>query len=615
MRRVFTFLLIILLVLTVSQNNQSVNGEELDITDTTKPEVDLKDGYDKVTLRLSQTAKASKDEYIPIIMAIDHINLADLYEYEMNAGKSSGNEISAIKSNKYDYIKGEQTSKNWSFLEELDIDYNIIYISRYLPILYLEVLGKDIDKLSEDKNVKAVDYLDENFVNSSVLTESYNASVSNDGGLTLDYLETIGVYDVKDDYGVSGLNQKVGIWEIGTPDNSNPQIMNKVVESSTGGSTNIHTTSVAILFAGNDGVAHNSTIYSVDLSTHTEMTPAVYFADLDTFIEYEVDVINVSALLQLCNDNYYDIYGMYTDYFVTTFDIPIVAASGNNNCGNNEIDSYPQLAQNVITVGATSTDGNSYADYTSYNQRFDYGKPNIVAPGGHKTETGCGLIGLSPCVYNLEVPDGFSWRGTSYSAPLVTGVIALMYEYDPSLKNDVTKVISLINASGSIDSISDCQNDVNIYDGLSDKCGSGLIDARKIFSMIDDDSFFSYSFENQPSGSYQSFVLELNQGEDFVLSHFYLYGEDRDDSTPMNGCYIQPWIKIFVIDPNGNHLINSHQYLHHHEVYRFEVQDSGLYTILIVLQNEGGYGGKDKGTVSWFPSRERYTVPPPPASC
>lgn len=104
----------------------------------------------------------------------------------------------------------------------------------------------------------------------------------------------------------------------------------------------------------------------------------------------------------------------------------IVSAAGNGtvqtNCGDPDGYAYPACYDNVISVSGTFYD--SYFDDGSNVNRFTFNdKVDLTAPGWHLMTTG----GSNPTFYTRQ-------SGTSLSAPLVTGTVALMY----SLKSCLT---------------------------------------------------------------------------------------------------------------------------------------------------------------------------------
>lgn len=109
--------------------------------------------------------------------------------------------------------------------------------------------------------------------------------------------------------------------------------------------------------------------------------------------------------------------------------IIIVFAVGNNDrdMGNDE-SAIPE----VIAVGSTDRD-NLRAWYSNYGEHLD-----ILAPGGYDvgitTLDPMGSSGIGYMAENyLLATDPYSFIGSSASAPIVTGTIALLLEKDPEL--------------------------------------------------------------------------------------------------------------------------------------------------------------------------------------
>jgi len=99
----------------------------------------------------------------------------------------------------------------------------------------------------------------------------------------------------------------------------------------------------------------------------------------------------------------------YNDYGVT-----IICSSG--NAGNSSSVGYPSSNQYVISVGAT-TETDSKANFSNHGSNL-----LISAPGTN--------------IYSLRIGNQYgSGDGTSYAAPIVSGVVALMYSVNPCLTN------------------------------------------------------------------------------------------------------------------------------------------------------------------------------------
>lgn len=105
--------------------------------------------------------------------------------------------------------------------------------------------------------------------------------------------------------------------------------------------------------------------------------------------------------------------------------VVVVAAAGNLQGGMPGHPSVPASCHGVVSVGATGED-RRIADYSSQNGWVD-----LVAPGGaDRTESDVIVTtGLTP-------PDYVGVAGTSFSAPYVAGVAALLRSFRPALTPD-----------------------------------------------------------------------------------------------------------------------------------------------------------------------------------
>lgn len=106
--------------------------------------------------------------------------------------------------------------------------------------------------------------------------------------------------------------------------------------------------------------------------------------------------------------------------------VVVVASSGND--GHATV-SDPASLPDVVSVGAVNGDG-QVAEFSNWGARLD-----VLAPG----------ILVSTYPMNLDVQDGHQdgyagMAGTSMSAPIVTGIVALAMQEDPSLRTKSTTV-------------------------------------------------------------------------------------------------------------------------------------------------------------------------------
>jgi len=162
------------------------------------------------------------------------------------------------------------------------------------------------------------------------------------------------------------------------------------------------------------GVAPGAEILSIVISGNTEAQLDPLIAGIEYAVTQKVDIINISAgiisddtrLQSAVNDAY-------------NAGIVVVAAAGNDLYGTKL---YPAKYQNVISVDSVDPSGNKlYGDEEG----------SVLLPGGN-------IVTTYSSKYD-EQKKYVSYSGTSMSAPILSGIIALVLEQDPSANNkDIT---------------------------------------------------------------------------------------------------------------------------------------------------------------------------------
>lgn len=103
--------------------------------------------------------------------------------------------------------------------------------------------------------------------------------------------------------------------------------------------------------------------------------------------------------------------------------VTIVVSAGNEGNKSWKYPGFPADARQAITVGGTQFDG--------------------IRPHANTPYCPEGLPYVKPDVATYEYP-----RGNSYTAPIITGLIAQMLEYDPSLKN--AEIAGILHRAGHL---------------------------------------------------------------------------------------------------------------------------------------------------------------------
>ena len=199
------------------------------------------------------------------------------------------------------------------------------------------------------------------------------------------------------------------------------------------------------------GVAPNAKILPVRVfGLGGEITGAILIEAIGYSAARGADVINLSlgSLLptQAEADQIFSVLDARPD-------LVIVAAAGNENLDGA---GYPAAIPGVLSVGATNLEGNR-SPFSNFGRRLD-----LTAPGG---DTSLGKRGgilttggtWIPGFWEGLQPPSYSWgptidtvgkyvqvQGTSFSSPVVAGVVALMKGEDPDRKLTRSQILEIL---------------------------------------------------------------------------------------------------------------------------------------------------------------------------
>lgn len=136
---------------------------------------------------------------------------------------------------------------------------------------------------------------------------------------------------------------------------------------------------------------------------------------------------------------------------------------------------HPGITEKVITVAAHQSNL-GIASFSSYGPRIDsLMKPDVSAPGFNigSALSSFSTVSFTPVasvVFNSKTYEFMKISGTSMSAPMVTGIVSLLLESDPTLTSDEIKTI--IKSTARTDSYTGI-----IPTGGSTRWGMGKVNA------------------------------------------------------------------------------------------------------------------------------------------
>ena len=271
-----------------------------------------------------------------------------------------------------------------------------------------------------------------------------------------------------------GAGIKIGVLELAYPDNFSNigDVYYEILENedyNTDGMSsetiqrNInHAYWVYSCLGGNTGIAKEADLYFSAYRTAASFVTAV-----ELMIGAGVDIINLSNGWLT---GYYTNLSKLVDQMVSNSNLIFVAAAGNYDFidDDEEYMNYISTALNCICVASNNFDLKisdfSISDDRNTSDDYTLLKPTIAAPGGNIH--GMGFINLS---------------GTSFSTPIVTGVIAMLMDEFPILQDHPELVMPLITNTAT-----KARGQTNLVD---EDAGFGIINyarARQYCNNLDD---------------------------------------------------------------------------------------------------------------------------------
>ena len=139
--------------------------------------------------------------------------------------------------------------------------------------------------------------------------------------------------------------------------------------------------------------------------------------------------------------------------------IVVVVSAGNNGTGSGPVALYPPANDPfVITVGASEDKGtaalsdDTIASFSAYGTTENgFVKPDLVAPGRHVVSllANSNVLAFIDHLANRVDNNYFRMSGTSMSAPMVSGAVAVLLQDEPNLNPDQVKYRLMTTANKS----------------------------------------------------------------------------------------------------------------------------------------------------------------------
>lgn len=285
-----------------------------------------------------------------------------------------------------------------------------------------------------------------------------------------------------------------------------------------------HGTSVASILSANHnngnglaGVAPNAEIMIIKANkineegesrfSESDLVDAIYYA-----VDNGADIINMS----LGGEGYNQLMQDAVNYAYDN-QVIIVAAAGND--GDNSV-IYPAAYNNVISVAATD-EFREVADFSVYNEFVD-----ISAPGVD--------------IVNITMDNNaVIGNGTSFAAPIISGVLALYKSGYPD--DDIEKLINKLYSS-AID-ISIPGKDIYSGHGYLDAYSGYIYDLYKVSFLNYDDSILKEQYVTAGDSATYNVIPVKEEDEGFC---YEFVGWDTDFSVVNKDLIIKPIFNAII---------------------------------------------------------------------
>lgn len=424
-------------------------------------------------------------------------------------------------------------------------------VSPYAPLIYVELPRSAIQALAWRPDIDAIYGPNENF------DLMDNAKPTQKG-------------NVVDSLGFDGTGTRVAIVEDSRIEFNNPYLEAGATRLPADPNVDQHATATAGMVASQHGT-YQGIAQGVDLlsANGTDYADANMSAAIDWAVSQNADTINNSwgSNAGTTSLNEHD---RHLDYIVRNQWHVVTVAAGNEGEATGRVTS-PARAYNVISVGnhndndSLTWDGDTMHPSSSY---IDPGsgiqKPEVAAVGGAGIVS---TIDASPWTGDV----GY---GTSYAAPMVAGLAAILQDREAGLLSNPEAVKAIIMATA-------LQN-IEGASRLSNRDGAGAVDMLAAFRAADE-GWWAVRPTTAAAFPYSYFIY-AHAGEKVRAAIAW-------SSNPNSGYTTDPLeadLDLRVYDPGGVFVTSSTSLNNSYEIVEFTAGATGTYELEITAYRFNG---------------------------